>query len=82
MTSLAFAYEGWEGYQTSLLGAVAPLSPEHLAFRPAAGRRSVGEIVRHVALGRVAWFARMGAPRRARPALDDACGPPGVVDGR
>jgi uncharacterized damage-inducible protein DinB len=65
MTSLASVYDGWGGYQTSLVGAVAPLSPEHLVWRPAAHRRSVGEIVRHIALGRVTWFARMGAPGTA-----------------
>ena len=62
MTKLGSVYAGWGGYQTSLLHALAPLTPEHLAWRPAADRRSVGEVVRHVGLGRVAWFARMGAP--------------------
>jgi uncharacterized damage-inducible protein DinB len=62
MTKLASVYAGWAGYQTSLLHAVEPLTPEHLAWRPAPERRSVGEIVRHVALGRVSWFARMRAP--------------------
>lgn len=62
MTKLATVYAGWEGYQESLVGAVASLTAEQLVWRPAAQRRSVREIVRHVALGRVSWFARMGAP--------------------
>ena len=54
--------EGWDGYQTSLLHAVEPLTIEQLAWRPGAERRSVGEVVRHIALGRVTWLARMPAP--------------------
>ena len=61
-TALASVYEGWEGYQTSLVHAVAPLTEEQLRWRFAAGRRSLGEIVRHVALGRISWFARLGGP--------------------
>jgi uncharacterized damage-inducible protein DinB len=70
MTTLGSVFEGWEGYQASLVGAAASLTPEHLAFRPAEGRRSVGEIVRHMALGRVSWFARMGAPGMDAVAAD------------
>ena len=67
LQKLARVYEGWERYQTSLLHAVAPLKPDHLNWRPAPHRRSVGELVRHVSLGRVNWFARMPAP-----GIDDA----------
>ena len=59
---LAEVYLGWDGYQTSLVRAVAPLSAEQLAFRAAPGLRSAGEIARHIACGRVGWFLRMGAP--------------------
>jgi uncharacterized damage-inducible protein DinB len=62
MHSLAKIYEGWDGYQTSLVRAVEPLTPEHLAFRTAPHRRSVGELVRHIALGRLTWFRRMPVP--------------------
>ena len=62
---LADVYAGWEGYQTSLVHAVAPLAPEQLAWRPGPGLRSVGELVRHLSLGRLAWFMRMGAPGSA-----------------
>ncbi len=58
-------YEGWEGYQQSLVHAVAPLTGEQLAWRPAPNQRSVGELVSHVAVGRSAWFNRMGAPGAA-----------------
>ena len=60
--SLSKVFEGWEGYQTSLLHAIQPLTPEQLAWRPAAQLRSVGELASHISIGRVGWFARMGAP--------------------
>ena len=62
MDKLASVFDGWNGYQTSLLHAVTPLTPEQLSWRPAAGRRSVGELIRHIALGRITWYARMAAP--------------------
>lgn len=64
-TSLASVYEGWEGYQDSLLHAIAPLTGEQLAWRPAAHLRSVGELARHISLGRITWFVRMDAPGSA-----------------
>lgn len=54
-------YSGWDGYHRSLVSAVAPLSREHLLYRIAAGRRSVGEIAAHIAFGRIGWFDRMDA---------------------
>ena len=62
---LAQVFEGWEGYQTSLLHAVEPLTPQQLAWRPAPNFRSTGDLVRHIALGRLAWFRRMDAPGSA-----------------
>lgn len=59
--SLWKVYAGWEGYHTSLVHAVAPLTEEQLGFRPFAGSRSVAETVRHIACGRLNWFSRMGA---------------------
>ena len=59
--SLMTVYEGWDGYHSSLLKAVTPLTGEQLAWRPAPHLRSVGELVRHIALGRIEWFLRMGA---------------------
>jgi uncharacterized damage-inducible protein DinB len=62
MQKLAQIFEGWDGYQTSLLHAVTPLTSEQLSWRPAPERRSVGELVRHISLGRIAWFSRIAAP--------------------
>jgi len=62
MTKLASIFEGWNGYQTSLLHAVTPLTTPQLSWRPAGDRRSVGELVRHLSLGRITWFARIAAP--------------------
>jgi uncharacterized damage-inducible protein DinB len=62
MHKLARVLEGWDGYQISLLHAVTPLTSEQLSWRPAPGRRSVGEVIRHPSLGRITWLARMGAP--------------------
>ena len=59
MHNLAQIFDGWDGYQTSLLHAVSPLSPEQLALRPASHSRSIGELVRHIALGRITWLARI-----------------------
>lgn len=64
-TSLAHVYHGWAGHQTSLVHALAPLTRDQLLWRPAADLRSVGELARHVALGRITWFARMDAPDSA-----------------
>ncbi len=60
--SLMSVYHGWDGYQQSLVSAIAPRTPEELQFRISAGARSVGEIAGHIAFGRVDWFQRMGAP--------------------
>ena len=60
--SLMTVYEGWDGYQISLVRAIAPLSREQLAYRPAPHLRSVGEIASHISLGRLGWFHRMHAP--------------------
>ena len=60
--SLSNIFDGWNGYQTSLVHAIAPLTREQLIWRPAPNLRSTGEVVRHISLGRVTWFARMDAP--------------------
>lgn len=64
-TSLSGVWEGWDGYQTSLAHAVAPLSAAQLAWRPQPELRSLGEVARHISLGRITWFLRMGAPGSA-----------------
>jgi uncharacterized damage-inducible protein DinB len=60
--SLAAIFDGWDGYHTSIVRAVEPLSPDHLSWRPAQHLRSAGEVAGHLALGRVEWFSRMPAP--------------------
>lgn len=60
--SLMSVYEGWDGYQHSLVQALLPLTAEHLRWRPAPQLRTVGETFRHIALGRISWFLRMNAP--------------------
>jgi uncharacterized damage-inducible protein DinB len=65
MDSLCKVFEGWEGYNTSLIHAVEPLTADQLQFRPVASMRSVGEVAAHIALGRIDWFRRMSAPGSA-----------------
>ncbi|HEV2474201.1 MAG TPA: DinB family protein, partial [Chthonomonadales bacterium] len=60
--SLSCAYEGWEGYNRSLVSAISPRTAEELAFRPEPELRSAGEIAAHIALGRIDWFRRLDAP--------------------
>lgn len=60
--SLMIVYEGWDGYRRSIIKAVGPLTAEQLNWRPSPHLRSVGELVRHIALGPIDWFRRMDAP--------------------
>jgi uncharacterized damage-inducible protein DinB len=62
MHKLAQILQGWDGYQTSLLHGVTALTSEQLCWRPAPGRRSLGELARHISMGRITWLSRMGAP--------------------
>lgn len=63
--SLLTVYDGWNGYNQSIINAVKPLTPEQLGWRPAKKLNSVGELVRHIRLGRITWFLRMEAPGSA-----------------
>jgi uncharacterized damage-inducible protein DinB len=63
--TLAAIFDGWNGHQASLVHAIAPLTRSQLAWRPAPKLSSVGELARHIALGRLTWFARMNAPGSA-----------------
>jgi uncharacterized damage-inducible protein DinB len=60
--SLIDLYDGWDGHQTSLVHAIAPLTHEQLLWRPTDQLYSVGELARHISFGRLTWFERMGAP--------------------
>jgi uncharacterized damage-inducible protein DinB len=48
-------YQGWEHYQELLVKALAPLTPDQLALRPAPHLRSIQEDVRHIIGARVRW---------------------------
>lgn len=60
--SLQNIFDGWNGYQQSIVNAVTPLTPEQLIWRPKDNFNSVGELVRHISLGRLTWLMRMDAP--------------------
>ena len=64
-SSLSTIFEGWEGYQQSIVNAVKPLAREQLIWRPGENFNTVGELVRHISLGRITWFMRMDAPGSA-----------------
>ena len=55
-TSLQAIYSGWAAYQDSLVQAVAPLTAEQLAWKPAPHLRSAGAVALHIAEGRIGWF--------------------------
>jgi uncharacterized damage-inducible protein DinB len=63
--SLMSIYEGWDSHQVALVRAITPLSPEQLAWRPEPQMSSVGELISHLALARLWWFHKMGAPGSA-----------------
>jgi uncharacterized damage-inducible protein DinB len=59
---LSDIFDGWGGYETSLEHAIEPLSADQLGWKPSDTLRSIGEIARHIAAGRINWFLRMNAP--------------------
>lgn len=59
---LSSVFDGWGGYQTSLIHAIEPLSGDQLGWKPSETLRSIGEIARHISMGRINWFLRMKAP--------------------
>ncbi len=63
-------FDGWQGYNTSLINAIRPLSAEQLSFRPMPDANSIGEIIQHLCAGRITWFVRMDAPKSAALAED------------
>jgi uncharacterized damage-inducible protein DinB len=54
--TLTTFYAQWKEYQDRLATALAPLTAEQLALRPAPGLRSVGENAAHIIGCRVGWF--------------------------
>jgi uncharacterized damage-inducible protein DinB len=65
---LTSVYKGWDGYQISLVRAIAPRTREQLIWRPAPHLRTAGEIARHIAAGRVDWFSRTFGEQSIAPA--------------
>jgi uncharacterized damage-inducible protein DinB len=63
--SLAVIFDGWDGYNTSLVHAVEPLTVEQVRWRPEPKLRSVGQVASHIAFGRIDWFVCMPAPGSA-----------------
>ena len=55
-STLSVFYTGWNDYQTLLIKALAPLSPEQLAVRASPHLRSIGDIATHIMGARVRWF--------------------------
>ncbi len=64
--ALGYVYEGWEGYNRSLVNAISNLSEEQLAFKSCPDMRGVGELAWHIADGRVDWFQRIN-PEPCKP---------------
>lgn len=60
--SLSYIFDGWNGYNQSIINAVTPLTPAQLNWRPKEKFNSVGELVRHISLGRLTWLLRAAAP--------------------
>ncbi len=59
MESLSAVYEGWEGFNRSLVHAVVDLNSDTLEFRSHPEMNSVGEVFLHLADGRVDWLERI-----------------------
>ena len=52
---LAPFYKGWDVYQRHLVNALAPLSPDQLAFHATQDLRSIGMIATHIVAVRARW---------------------------
>ena len=82
MQSLSAVFDGWDGYQTSIVHAVQPLTQEQLTYRPAPHLRTPAEIASHLAIGRIYWFSRMPAPGSLEMARKvEAIGGEGAIAG-
>jgi uncharacterized damage-inducible protein DinB len=86
--SLQLIFDGWNGYNQSLINAIKPLTREQLTWRPIGDLNSIGEIARHISMGRITWFSRMDAPGSGALALQidawerDADGNQDIVESR
>lgn len=55
---LSTFFSGWQNYQSLLLKALAPLSPDQLNLRAAPNLRTIEEIATHMIGARARWFYR------------------------
>jgi uncharacterized damage-inducible protein DinB len=52
-------YWGWQHYQSLMIKALSPLSPDQMTLRAAPGVRSIGEIATHMVGARARWFHQL-----------------------
>jgi uncharacterized damage-inducible protein DinB len=53
-------YAGWEGYNQSLINALECIDDIQLVTAPGDGLSTPGELLAHIAMGRIDWFSRIG----------------------
>src|SRR5205085_11896443 len=49
-------YKGWDVYQSHLVKAIAPLTPEQLELRISPNLRSIGLLAKHIVRTRANWL--------------------------
>ncbi len=54
--TLGEIYAGWEHYQSHLIEALSPLTPDQLALQAAPHLRSIGLLAGHIISARAYWF--------------------------
>ncbi|MFM7321118.1 MAG: DinB family protein, partial [Armatimonadota bacterium] len=59
---LDWILDGWVDYNDALLEALDAMGDDDLLRTDAPDRRSPADLLRHIALGRVVWLARIDAP--------------------
>ena len=62
-TDLEFVLNGWAGHNRSIIAAISELQNHELRSRPIPDMRSIGELLLHIADGRVDWFRRIAPDR-------------------
>jgi uncharacterized damage-inducible protein DinB len=55
-SKISTLFSGWQTYQSLLIKALAPLSPDQLNLRAAPNLRSIKEIATHMIGARAHWF--------------------------
>jgi uncharacterized damage-inducible protein DinB len=57
--ALSALYPGWQNYQSLLIKALEPLSPDQLNLKAAPNLRSIEEIATHMIGARARWFYKL-----------------------